>query len=80
MTTASGADEFNEGTRTATGDMNSVVDGISVTDDQEVTYTNTMKASPATGIITTFAPYALMVVVAAAACFFFLRRRNAAED
>ncbi len=75
-TTAAGSG-VNENTgKVVSGDF--VVDGTH--SDVAVTYTNTMGATPATGIITTFAPYALMVVVAAGACFFFLRRRNAAED
>lgn len=75
-TTAAGTGVDENTGKVVSGDF--VVDGTH--SDVAVTYTNTLGASPATGIITTFAPYALMVVVAAAACFFFLRRRNAAED
>lgn len=57
-----------------------IVSGKATQDGESYIVTNTKNASTPTGIITTFAPYALMVVVAAAACFFFLRRRNTAED
>lgn len=67
-------------TDTVDGDGDGTVSGNVTIDNDTETITNTKNATAPTGIITTFAPYALMVVVAAAACFFFLRRRNAAED
>lgn len=62
------------------GEDDGVVSGNVTVDGDTESIINAKNASTPTGIITTFAPYALMVVVAAAACFFFLRRRNAAED
>ena len=44
--------------------------------DVEVHYVNTLKSSPATGIVMDVAPYALLVVIAAAGCFVFLRKRR----
>lgn len=66
-----------QGTGAVTGTATST---LTVSEDTIVEFNNNREAVSPTGIITTFAPYALMVVVAAAACFFFLRRRNAAED
>lgn len=69
-------------TTTINGNNGSTIKGTVDEDGTNVTldFVNNRNAVSPTGIITTFAPYALMVVVAAAACFFFLRRRNTAED
>ena len=51
----------------------------SVTADTEITFTNTKTIQPPNGIITTIAPYAIMVVLAAGAGVYFVysrRRRN----
>lgn len=51
----------------------------SVTADTEITFTNTKTINPPNGIITTIAPYAIMVVLAAGAGVYFVysrRRRN----
>ena len=48
-------------------------------DEVTVTYTNTKTIQPPNGIITTIAPYAIMVVLAAGAGVYFVysrRRRN----
>lgn len=45
-------------------------------DDATVEFTNNKEVTTPTGIITTFAPYVLMVAFAAVVAFFFLRRRN----
>ena len=51
----------------------------SVTEDTEITFTNDKTINPPNGIITTIAPYAIMVVLAAGAGVYFVysrRRRN----
>lgn len=47
--------------------------------DKSVEFTNNADANPATGVIMTIAPYALMVVLAGAFAVVFLTRRNRAE-
>lgn len=47
--------------------------------DKSVEFTNKADANPATGVIMTIAPYALMVVLAGAFAVVFLTRRNRAE-
>ena len=50
-----------------------------VTEDTTITFTNNKELQPPTGIITTIAPYAIMVVLAAGAGVYFVysrRRRN----
>lgn len=50
-----------------------------VTEDTTITFTNTKTIQPPNGIITTIAPYAIMVVLAAGAGVYFVysrRRRN----
>jgi hypothetical protein len=48
-------------------------------EDVEVTIENNKDVDPPTGVITTIAPYALMVVLAGAFAVVFLTRRNRAE-
>lgn len=53
------------------------IDGV--TEDTTITFTNTKTIQPPNGIITTIAPYAIMVVLAAGAGVYFVysrRRRN----
>lgn len=53
--------------------------GNATADGTTRTVTNTKNVTPPTGVITTVAPYALMLVVAGAFAVVFLTRRNRAE-
>ena len=73
-------------TETADKNYNTTVNGTegyeatgNATENGEAEFVNTAKGSPATGVIMTIAPYALMVVLAGAFAVVFLTRRNRAE-
>lgn len=73
------ADGVTGGTYNATNHSYTFIVTKDMNDKTVITFTNTKKIQPPNGIITTIAPYAIMVVLAAGAGVYFVysrRRRN----